>query len=54
MAATVTALMGGAAYRASAEIASAGPDLAAANPELEVMRSGAFPAIGPTGNRSCA
>ena len=47
MAAAVTALMGGAAYRASAEIATAGPDLAAANPELEVMRSGAFPGYEP-------
>ncbi|HUZ96286.1 MAG TPA: vitamin B12-dependent ribonucleotide reductase [Edaphobacter sp.] len=49
MAAGITALMGGTAYRASAEIAAARTDLLGANPALGTGRSGAFP--GFSGNR---
>jgi ribonucleoside-diphosphate reductase alpha chain len=43
MAAAITSLMGGTAYRTSAQLAAMAPELPAADPELKDTQSGAFP-----------
>jgi ribonucleotide reductase alpha subunit len=56
MAAAITSLMGGTAYRTSGRMAEMAPELPAANSELKDTQSGAFPGYerrDPDGMSTC-